>query len=102
MGPAKGGGGNRRQPADAARTSRAEPTLGCSPASPPGGPAERRLGSTGGSSGQYISRCSPSVPSTLLEISSIEVWVVLSVGIRSIWNITSAAATSRLQVSRLA
>jgi hypothetical protein len=38
----------------------------------------------------------------LLEISSIEVWVVLSVGIRSIWNITSAAATSRLQVSRLA
>ncbi len=52
--------------------------------------------------GQYISRCRPSVANTLLEISSIEVCVVLRVGMRSMRNMVSAADTSRLQTSALA
>lgn len=48
---------------------------------------------------QNISRCKPRVDNTLLEISSIEVLVVLSEGMRSIWNMRSAIATSRRQVS---
>ena len=44
----------------------------------------------------------PRVDMTLLEISSIDTWVVLSTGMRSARNSFSAAATSRLQVSRLA
>ena len=51
---------------------------------------------------QNISRCRPSVDMTLLAISSMEVCVVLSVGMRSIWNMASAAATSCLQVSSYA
>lgn len=51
---------------------------------------------------QSISRCRPRVDITLLAISSIEVCVVLSVGSRSVRNMSSAAATSRLQVSNLA
>ena len=55
-----------------------------------------------GAAAQYITRSMPSVDITLLEISSIEVWVVLSIGIRSSANIASPACTSRRQVSSLA
>ena len=48
---------------------------------------------------QNISRWMPSVVSTLLAISSIEVCVVLNVVKRSLWKIASAADTSRLHVS---
>lgn len=48
---------------------------------------------------QNISRWIPNVVITLPAISSIEVWVVLSVGMRSARSMASAAATSRRQVS---
>ena len=48
---------------------------------------------------QNISRLMPSDSSTRLAISSIEACVVLSTGMRSSWNIASACATSRRQVS---
>src|SRR3546814_3885963 len=48
---------------------------------------------------QNIPRWMPSVVSTVLAISSIDLCVVLSTGMRSARNRASAAATSRLQVS---
>ena len=63
-------------------------------------PADNRFSRHSGP--QNISRWIPSVDSTLLAISSIEVWVVLSIGMRSaLEHAPPPRATSLLQVSSL-